>query len=180
MDEDQTPLLPTKPWVTRSAWSFAPALFFYELFLCVIWIVLLGTLVDPSLALGSLLPMLGYSIYKMGAKCAIEETEARVPRRRLWGTSLMVSLVFGVFTAVLVFDQLADLRVNSPSEFEEQMAVLFAGPGISAEVLAMSVEEKLTAIAIAFALLVFGVFFVIHLLSLWVGVRSIEKTSVRK
>jgi hypothetical protein len=174
MDE-QTPT-PTKPWITRSVWSFAPALVFYELFAGVLWLVMVGSFFGVSTSMATLLPMIGYLVFRAGMKCAIEETEARVPRGRLWGTSFLVSFVISIFMYVLFQDFLLDLRVNEPIEFERQLSSFFVDSNVPQEqISSLTIEEKIALISVSVALVVLGVWLVMHLLALWLGVRAAER-----
>ena len=175
MDEDQaTP--PSEPWVSRSAWSLAPALFFYELLLGFVWLFTLGFLFDLLFLSITMLPALVFFVYQIGVKCATEELAPKVPRRRIWGTSFLVALIQGFFIFLLFKDQLDSEAAQHPEQFKQFIDTIITSSKLTpAEVAELTPAGLRSIVASSFAMLVGLSLFLLHLLSLWVGIRSVEK-----
>jgi hypothetical protein len=175
MDDDQ-PSPPSAPWVSRSAWSLAPALFFYELLLGLVWLFTLGFLFDLLFLSITMLPALVFFVYQIGAKCATEELAPKVPRRRIWGASFLLSLIQGLFLFLLFKGQLDAESAQHPEQFQKFMDTIIASSKFNPEEVAELTPAGLRSIiASFFAMLLSLGLFLLHLLSLWVGVRSVEK-----
>lgn len=175
MDDDQNPL-PAAPWVSRSVWALAPALFFYEMLLGFVWLFTLGFLFDPLLVMISMLPALAYFLYRFGIKCSTEETAPRVPRLRILGASFLVALIHGFFLYLITKDELATQIAKSPENLQRLMEPIIASGSFTPEEIAqltpaffVSFSALLVAVVVALGL------FLLHLIALWVGVRSVEK-----
>ena len=175
MDDDQ-PTPPAEPWVSRSAWALAPTLFLYEVLLAMVWLFTLGFLFDALFLSMTMLPALAYFVYRIGVKCATEELAPKVPRRRIWGASLLVSLLHGVFLALLVKDQLNTEAAQHPEQFKQFMDAIIASSNLTPEELAQLTPSALRSlVSISVAMVVSLALFSLHLVALWVGVRSVEK-----
>ncbi len=179
MDDDQTPV-PSEPWVSHSAWAFAPALFFYELVLAFAWLFTLGIVFDLLFVLITMLPAAAYFVYLMGIKCATEETAPKVPRKRIWGTSLLVAIIDGFFIFLVASEQFSTVATQHPDEFKKLMDPLIES-GLSSGAITAEEAAQLgpmvfaSQMALVAALMTIVFVFVLHVISLWVGVRSVEK-----
>jgi hypothetical protein len=166
MDDDQ----PTEPWISRSAWALAPMLFFYELLFPLSF--LFGGLLLSIL----ILPVMAYFIYRVGIKCAMEELAPKVPRRRLWGTAFLVALIHCFFLFLLFKDQLNTLAAQSPEQFKQLLDPIITSSKFGPEDLALLTPSTLQSIlSLSIALVISLGLFLLHLIALWVGVRTVEK-----
>jgi hypothetical protein len=172
MDDDQTPV-PSEPWISRSVWAFAPALFFYEMLLGLVWFFTLGFIFDPLFVMITMLPATVYFVYLMGIKCASEETAPKVPRGRIFGTSFLVALINTFFVFLLTKDQISTEIARNPDSLKTFMNPIITSGQLSPDELAQIDPASIWALSAA--LVAFLGVFLLHVISLWVGVRSVEK-----
>jgi len=175
MDEEQTP---TEPWVSRSAWTLAPALFFLEALFGLFWATVLSLFIgglDLVSTIILLTPILGVIGHRVGKKCAMEEPAPRVPRKRLWGTALLLALIYGFFINLLLQEPMLAAFKESP-ELQQQLSEQLQQTSLSAEeIAALAPEDIMRAVVLLFSIFISTGLFVIHGISLVLGARDVEK-----
>jgi hypothetical protein len=164
---EQPKLPPERPWLTRSAWSISPFLVFQEaagILSCWLFMVAVGAAPDLMVTL----VVMGFTAYHAGRRCAVDE-EGQVPRRRLYGTALLVSLVEATFLYLLVRSHAAELAKLVEADAALMQKLREADPTG-----AVPLEDWVSAMLLIGMSFFAGLLFALHSLCLILGARAVE------